>query len=75
MSTPMILRNYVSGEFISSEEGLALDSLNPSMPGEVVAVVPISNASQVSEAVGSADAAWGAWRSLPGSARADHLYA
>lgn len=75
MPNPASVTPFVSGSFCPSSGTTIAQSLNPSDPGDVVAHVSIGDAQDVESAVGAADSAWHAWKSLSGPARGDHLYA
>ena len=68
------LELFVAGKRGPSASGETVPSLNPSEPSDVVARVPVGAASDVDRAVSAAAEAGEAWRRLPGSARAEHLY-
>ena len=70
---PVIVKNYVDGEFVESESGEWLDVVNPATQ-KVIGKVPISLPDELNAAV---DAAWEAfeeWRKTPPLARARYLF-
>jgi betaine-aldehyde dehydrogenase len=74
-TTPALreLRNFVNGEFKSTQEGATLDVINPST-GEAYATSPLSGAADVDEAMRAARAAFeGGWRDTTPSERMGHL--
>ncbi len=71
MSTPLPL--FIGGARRPSQSGIVREHTNPSQRTDVVARVPVADASEVSEAVAAAAAAFPAWRALPGPARAERL--
>jgi betaine-aldehyde dehydrogenase len=69
VSEPRELRNYIGGEFKSTQEGETLDVVNPST-GEVYATSPKSGPADVDEAMRAARAAFeGGWRDTTPSER------
>ncbi|MGH7594628.1 MAG: aldehyde dehydrogenase family protein [Gemmatimonadales bacterium] len=75
MPTDMeILPHFVGGRFQPASADGARERRNPSDPGDLVAQAPIGNTSEVDAAVTAAAAAFPAWRSLSGPARADALF-
>jgi aminomuconate-semialdehyde/2-hydroxymuconate-6-semialdehyde dehydrogenase len=66
------LGNFVGGAFRASASGRRFDVYEPAA-GKVYASAPQSNARDVSQAVEAAQAAFPAWRDLPGSDRAAWL--
>jgi malonate-semialdehyde dehydrogenase (acetylating)/methylmalonate-semialdehyde dehydrogenase len=78
MSAPwcpaMRLRNYIGGTWREANLVEKLEDVDPAT-GEVVALVPLSGAAQVREAVAAARAAQPGWRELPPQRRARALLA
>jgi malonate-semialdehyde dehydrogenase (acetylating)/methylmalonate-semialdehyde dehydrogenase len=70
---PARLPNYVGGAWREAE-GVVLDDIDPST-GRVTALVPLSGAPEVDEAVEAARAAQPAWREVPPQKRARALLA
>ncbi|KRA80603.1 aldehyde dehydrogenase family protein [Altererythrobacter sp. Root672] len=70
MST-LSLGHYIGGEWTGADD--ALESLNPSNTGEVVARFPNGGAAEVGQAVAAATAAFPAWSSASPEVRADLL--
>lgn len=68
-----LLKNYINGEWVESKATDFFDTLNPAT-GEVLGKVPLSPAAEVDEAVRSANAAFGEWRSTPPVTRARYLF-
>lgn len=75
MAIPFHLTHFVDGQFVSGTSTQELASLNPSEPENVLARVPIGSTDEVGNAVAVAASAQSAWRKLPGSARAEALFA
>ncbi|MDG1895319.1 MAG: aldehyde dehydrogenase family protein, partial [Fuerstiella sp.] len=63
-NTPALLQNHVDGRWITPTTEDFLDVQNPS-DGRVLARVPLSNATDVDQAVAAARAAFGAWSQTP----------
>ena len=72
MSEPIILHNYVGGEFIAPSTGQYLDNPEPAV-GTTLSHVPKSNAEDVKAAVDAAQAAFVDWSTRPFTERADWL--
>jgi malonate-semialdehyde dehydrogenase (acetylating) / methylmalonate-semialdehyde dehydrogenase len=68
------LRNYVGGAWLPAEGVEALEDVDPA-GGRVAALVPLSSAEQVGEAVAAARAAQPGWRAVPPQQRARALLA
>ena len=64
MSEPIILHNYVGGEFIAPSTGQYLDNPEPAV-GTTLSHVPKSNAEDVKAAVDAAQAAFADWSARP----------
>ena len=71
---PARLQPFIRGAFAPSAGDGTLPDLNPSDPEDVVALVPSGSPDDATRAVTAAAEAWAAWRTLPGPARAEHLY-
>jgi aldehyde dehydrogenase (NAD+) len=74
VTSPTRLRNFIAGEWRSSESDAWIADLNPSNAEDVVGQVPAGTADDARAAVSSATTAYPAWRALPGAARAEFLY-
>ena len=72
MSEPVILHNYVGGEFIAPSTGQYLDNPEPAV-GTILSHVPKSNAEDVKAAVDAAKAAFVDWSARSYAERADWL--
>jgi betaine-aldehyde dehydrogenase len=68
-----VLRNFVNGEHVDTEEGRTSDVVNPST-GEVYAQAPISGAGDIDAAYGAASAAFEGWRDSTPSQRSLALF-
>ncbi|HSC08872.1 MAG TPA: aldehyde dehydrogenase family protein, partial [Steroidobacteraceae bacterium] len=66
------LSNFVGGALRASASGRRIDVFEPAV-GQLYATAPQSSAQDVAEAVAAAQAAFPAWRDLPGSERAAWL--
>ncbi len=73
-SEPVRLANYVGGMWRAIDGVDMLDDIDPAT-GEVAALVPLSGAAEVREAVETARAAQPAWREVPPQRRARALLA
>jgi len=72
--SPPRLSHFIANRFADPEpDGYASHS-NPSDSDDVVSLVPGGSAAAVNEAIDAAHKAFPGWRSLPGPARAEHLY-
>ena len=69
MSEPIILHNYIGGEFIAPSTGLYLDNPEPAR-GTILSHVPKSGAADVEAAVEAAKAAFVDWSATPYTQRA-----
>lgn len=75
MNSGQLLSHFIDGEFCTPTGTGTIPSINPSEPQTVLAEIPIGAQSEVDQAVSSAATAQKAWNALPGSARADTLFA
>ena len=69
-----LLENFVNGAFVRGTADSPLALSNPSDRDDLIGSVPEGSPDDVRAAVTSARAAFDAWRTLPGPARAEHLY-
>ncbi|MEX2108483.1 MAG: CoA-acylating methylmalonate-semialdehyde dehydrogenase [Solirubrobacterales bacterium] len=67
-----MLTNYIGGEWRTAEDVETIEDIDPAS-GEVVAMVPLSGAAEVSAAVEAARAAQPGWRAVPPQQRARAL--
>jgi len=67
------VKNFVAGEWVTSQSSDRLDVTNPAT-GEKLAEVPMSTAADVDVAVGAAADAFEAWRRVPPVQRARYLF-
>jgi malonate-semialdehyde dehydrogenase (acetylating)/methylmalonate-semialdehyde dehydrogenase len=72
MTVP-VMKNYINGEWVSSESSTLGDVWCPAT-GEKVAEVPYSTASELDRAVEAAKAAFPEWRHTPPLTRARYLF-
>jgi alpha-ketoglutaric semialdehyde dehydrogenase len=68
------LRHFIGGAPHDSSADATIPDINPSDETDIVALVPVGSADDVTRAVTAAAEAGPAWRALPGPARAEHLY-
>ena len=68
-----VLRNFVNGEHVDTEEGRTSDVVNPST-GEAYAQAPISGQGDIDAAYGAASAAFEGWRDSTPSQRSLALF-
>ena len=61
---------YIIGQFVSGQSDRVLKILNPASE-EVIDLVPVGNAADVSAAAESASRAFNEWRRMPGLERAE----
>jgi malonate-semialdehyde dehydrogenase (acetylating)/methylmalonate-semialdehyde dehydrogenase len=67
------LKNYIGGEWMTSQSSEILDIHNPAT-GEVIARVPLSTAEEVNQAVAAAKAVFQEWRETPPLERARYMF-
>lgn len=72
MSQPIILDNYIGGEFLAPSTGQYLDNTEPAT-GSVFSKIPKSDSHDVQSAVAAATEAFGPWSNLSYLKRADLL--
>ena len=72
--TALRLSHSIGGEAVAATDGEWHEHHNPSDVRDVVALVPAGDMAAVHRATAVAAEALGAWRRLPGPARADHLH-
>jgi malonate-semialdehyde dehydrogenase (acetylating)/methylmalonate-semialdehyde dehydrogenase len=71
--TLTVLKNYINGEWISSDSSTMGDVWCPAT-GEKIAEVPYSTAAELDRAVEAAKAAFPEWRHTPPLTRARYLF-
>src|SRR3954449_8995861 len=67
----MVFANYINGEWV---QGPTFENRNPANIDEVVGLFVKGSATDVHAAADAAQAAFGAWSSLPGPARGNYLF-
>ena len=72
--SPPRLSHFIANRFADPGADDYTPHSNPSDVDDVVSLVPGGSADAASEAIDAAQKALGPWRSLPGPARAEHLY-
>ncbi|MBW4667755.1 MAG: aldehyde dehydrogenase family protein [Cyanomargarita calcarea GSE-NOS-MK-12-04C] len=73
MTTPLICRNFIDGQWLNATDNASLVSGNPASKNEVVATFPRSTISDANAAVASARKAYRSWRLVPAPARAEYI--
>ncbi|MGJ5672748.1 MAG: CoA-acylating methylmalonate-semialdehyde dehydrogenase [Nostochopsis sp.] len=73
MATIITLPNYINGQWCTSNATEFLDVINPATT-EILAKVPLSNASEVNQATEAAAAAFVTWRRTPPTERVQYLF-
>src|SRR5689334_5976315 len=68
-----LVRNYIGGKWVEGSTGKTFESRNPAT-GELLGVLTISDASDVSKAVEAADKAFKSWRLMPAPKRGEILF-
>jgi len=71
MST--ILKNYINGQWIESNDPATLEVINPAT-GLAIAEVPAGCREDIQDAADSAHEAWEAWRNTPATQRVQYLF-
>ena len=70
---PVMVKNYINGEFVESESEEQLDVINPATQ-KVIGKVPISLPDELNAAVDAALDAFEEWRKTPPLARARYMF-
>jgi malonate-semialdehyde dehydrogenase (acetylating)/methylmalonate-semialdehyde dehydrogenase len=73
MGASTTLKNYINGAWCASNATTHLDVINPATT-DVLAVVPLSSASEVDQAAQAAQAAFVSWRRTPATDRIQYLF-
>lgn len=68
------VQNYINGKWVPAQSGKTFTRENPAFKGETVAICPLSDKSDVDEAVKAAKNAYSAWRELPAPKRGEILF-
>lgn len=68
------LASLIDGQFVPSDSGGYVPTLDPTHPERTLALVPSGSPDDVARAGSAAAQAQPAWAKLPGPARAEHLY-
>jgi len=71
MSTTETFRNYINGEWV---DGDTFENRNPANTDDLVGLHVKGSAADVEAAAKAAEAAFGAWSTLPGPARGNYLF-
>jgi aldehyde dehydrogenase (NAD+) len=61
-TAPPLLQNFVGGAWVDATGDSAVDDVNPALPADVLARVPLSSSGDVGAAIAAAAAAFPAWR-------------
>ena len=72
--TTLILKNYIDGKWVFSENKKTFNSINPAYTDDIVAKVPESNKNDIDKAVKSAKEAFQEWRLVPAPKRGEILF-
>ena len=67
------MQNYINGRWTDSSAGKTFDNVNPADSRDVIGAFPLSDASDINDAVTAASNAYNAWRLLPAPKRGDIL--
>jgi malonate-semialdehyde dehydrogenase (acetylating) / methylmalonate-semialdehyde dehydrogenase len=73
MSSVKQLKNYINGQWRTSESGQTGRVINPAT-GQSIANVPISSRQEVEEAIHAADTAFHEWRRVPVTKRIQYMF-
>lgn len=68
-----ITKNYIGGNWVTSESGRLLDIEDPGT-GEIIAQVPVSTKNEVDSTVKSAAKAFQEWQKVPPTERVSYLF-
>jgi aldehyde dehydrogenase (NAD+) len=71
--TPIQGQNYINGNWQSSVSHHTFKSFSPNNPDDVIGYFPLSNATDVAQAVASAKQAYPLWKAIPAPERAKYL--
>jgi aldehyde dehydrogenase (NAD+) len=74
MTQPISCLNYINGQWHPAKTGGQFESRNPAQWSEIVAIAPLSEPSDVEQAVSAARAAYRDWRLVPAPIRAEKLF-
>jgi aldehyde dehydrogenase (NAD+) len=74
MAPPKVYKNYVDGEWVSSESGHTFDNINPANTRELVGIFQKSGQRDVDNAIQAAKQAYLSWRRTPPPKRGEILY-
>mgnify|MGYP001952858716 CR=1 FL=1 len=66
--------NFINGEWVPTETGKTLRSINPANRDEVVGLIQDSNRNDLNRAVAAAKAAFKEWKNTPSAKRGEILY-
>jgi aldehyde dehydrogenase (NAD+) len=67
-------KNYVNGEWVSSQSGEVFENRNPADHDDLIGTFQESNADDLAGAVDAAHEAYQSWRLVPAPKRAEYLY-
>jgi malonate-semialdehyde dehydrogenase (acetylating)/methylmalonate-semialdehyde dehydrogenase len=70
---PTVLKNYINGQWIESNDIASIDVINPAT-GQSIVKVPAGCSQDVQDAAGSAREAWPSWRNTPATQRVQYLF-
>ncbi len=66
-------KNYINGKWVGAKSGKTFESRNPAN-GELIGVLPLSDAQDAADAVDAADRAFEKWRKYPAPQRAELVH-
>ncbi len=72
--TTLILKNYIDGKWVFSENKKTFNSINPAYTDDIVAKVPQSDYKDIDKAVKAAKEAFQEWRLVPAPKRGEILF-
>lgn len=66
-------KNYIDGKWVPAQSGKTFESRNPAN-GDLIGILPLSDAADAAAAVEAADRAYSRWRKYPAPKRAELVY-
>src|SRR6201987_882123 len=74
ITTDLLCRNYINGEWMESKSAKIVERRNPANTDEVVARIALSTREEMKQAIVAAKAAFPAWRETPPPNRGKILF-